>query len=166
MVGRIKESPQHQGESYPYESGRRQRLQSIGIGVSGMAAGDHPAGPAAPVLYVRLSARSLARHQPVRAYGVEGPRGLYERHDRLNCPDAQRLPLAGHGIRLASLRWRSERPLAAPSGAASPLHLYSEAAGRARRDSIDRHLEWAGKLEGRQADTVPGTCWANYFCAP
>ena len=34
----------------------------------------------------------------------------------LNCSDARRLSLARHGIRLASLRWRSKRPMAAASG--------------------------------------------------
>ena len=42
--------------------------------------------------------------------------GFFKGVIHVNCSDARRLSLAGHGIRLASLRWRSGRPVAAASG--------------------------------------------------
>jgi hypothetical protein len=42
--------------------------------------------------------------------------GFFKGSHHLNCSDARRLSLARHGIRLASLRWRSERPMAAAGG--------------------------------------------------
>ena len=50
------------------------------------------------------------------------------------------------------------RPLAAAVGSASPFQRDHELARRARRDSLDWHVERAGKLEGRQAHAVPGAC--------
>ena len=42
--------------------------------------------------------------------------GFFKRSSiAVNCSDARRLSLARHGIRLASLRWRSECPMAAAS---------------------------------------------------
>ncbi len=102
---------------------------------------------------------------PVRAHGVEDPRGIFQRHHQLNRSDARRLSLAGYGIRLATFRWCQACPLAAATGSASPLQPDYEPAHRARRDSVDWHFERAGKLEGRQAHRVRGACWNAYFQA-
>src|SRR6516162_6192231 len=99
---------------------------------AGHCAGWHAAGGAS----LRVRIESSARCQSIRAHGLEDPRGLYQRQGLLNCSDARLLSLARHGIRLASLRWRSERPLAAATGPASPLQQYYEPARRARRDSF------------------------------
>src|SRR5262245_20829448 len=49
----------------------------------------HRAGlDAAGVASLRVRVESIACRQPVCAHVVEGPRGLFQRHDHLNCPDA------------------------------------------------------------------------------
>ena len=65
--------------------------------------------------------------------------GFFKGVDQLNCSDARRLSLAGHGIRLASLRWRSGRPMAAAAGEHLPEQQYSKPARRARWESLDWH---------------------------
>jgi hypothetical protein len=73
------------------------------------------------MLRLRLRAESRAGRQPVRAQVVDHPRGLFQRRHPGHRPDARRLPLAGRGIRPASLRWCQGRRLAAATGSASPL---------------------------------------------
>src|SRR5882672_3043396 len=87
---------------------------------AGFCAGRHPAG-LAPLL-VRI--RTVARRQSILPYGVEDPRGLWQRPDCFDRSDTQRLSLAGYTIRIAPLRRRQDDPLAASRGPASPLQLY------------------------------------------
>ncbi len=71
---------------------------------------------ASGVLRMCFRLKPVSRHQSIRAHRLDHPRRLFQRRHQLNCSDARRLSLARHGIRLASLRWRSERPLAAAGG--------------------------------------------------
>ena len=68
------------------------------------------------------------------------------------------------GTEFGLLRFDGVRavPWEPPAGAASPQQRYQKLAGRARRTSLDWHLQRACKLEGRQADSLPGTGWADY----
>src|SRR6266853_2499456 len=63
----------------------------------------HSAGRRGGVpLLIRVE--SGAGRQSIRTHRVDGPRGLFQGYNRRNCPDAGRVPLAGYGIRLASIR--------------------------------------------------------------
>ena len=68
------------------------------------------------VVSVCVGAESGARCQPVRAYGLESPRGLFRRQHHFHRPDAGWISLGRDLIRLVSLRWRPECPLAAAGG--------------------------------------------------
>src|SRR6266852_4207020 len=96
-------------------------------------------GHAAGVVPVCDGAGCGAGRESVRAHGVEDPRGLYKRTDHLYSADAGRLSLAGYGIRLASLRWCAERPLAVAARSAATVQLHFDAARLARRHSLDWH---------------------------
>src|SRR5712691_6543035 len=90
-----------------------------------------------------------AGREPVRAHGVEDSRWLFEEHDHRNCADARRLSLAGHGIRLAPLRWRPRCSVATASGCATPQHNHPRPARLPRWDALDWHDERARELDGR-----------------
>ena len=51
----------------------------------------------------------------------------------------------GSGIRLVSLRWRSQYPLATTCGSASPRQSPYSLARHARRHSLDWHVWWPCK---------------------
>src|SRR6266404_2243544 len=131
-----------------YEESRRTRTNVFRTRHSD---GFHTAG------LVSASARieSIAGRQSVRAHGVEDSRWLYKRPDHFNCSNARWLSLAWYGVRFATLRRCSERPLAAADGSAALIQFHLQPAGLARRDSLDWHIEGPRKLEGRQAHSVP-----------
>ena len=68
------------------------------------------------------------------------------------------------GTEFGLLRFDGVRAVAvgAASRAASPQQRYQKLARRARRAALDWHLQRARQLEGRQADSLPGTGWADY----
>jgi DNA-binding NarL/FixJ family response regulator len=58
-------------------------------------------------------------------------------HPDITLMDLQ--PLAGYGMRLASLRWRQKRSLAAAAGSKPPVQHHYEPARHARRNFLDWH---------------------------
>src|SRR6266849_10560549 len=65
-----------------------------------------------------------AGRESVRAHGVEDSRRLLQRQHHLNRADARRLSMVGHGIWLASLRWRSRGSMAASGWSAATREFH------------------------------------------
>ena len=101
--------------------------------------------------------------------------GFFKGMIDVNCPDARRLSLARHGIRLASLRWRSERPMAAAGGEHLPSsYIRSLLAARDGRlwigtekglaswkdGKLTHYPELAGRVVSLLEDRE-GTIWAG-----
>src|SRR5215469_11144352 len=59
--------------------------------------------PAPPLGPFCLLARSLPRHQPIRAHGVASARRICQRSDLVYCADTRRLFVGGYGARLVSV---------------------------------------------------------------
>src|SRR6266581_4020971 len=106
-------------------------------------------GYAAGVGVWRLCVGLGAGRESVCAYGLEDSRWLYQRRDHLNCADVRWLSLVGHGIWLASLRWRSRGSMAASGWSAATRESHYLPVSCSRRRSLDRHDGGAGQLERR-----------------
>ncbi len=97
---------------------------------------------------VRRRTRPGAGHQPVRPHRVADQGRVCEGQHPRDRADAGRLSLARDGLRLAALRWRPGRPVAAACRAAAPRPRRSDAGRCARWNVVDRHqarprhLEW------------------------
>ena len=82
----------------------------------------HPPG----VLLQCFGLEPVHRYQSILAHGLDGPRRLFQRPHPRNCLDSGWLPLAGHGARLASLRRRACRSVAAAGRRATPGNFISD----------------------------------------
>src|SRR5262249_41393973 len=71
---------------------------------------------------------------------------------------ARRLSLAGYRVRLASLRWGQNCPLAAAGESASCRRCNQKPARHPRWNSMDWCRQKLGKLEGWQAHAISRTC--------
>src|SRR5215475_8525886 len=101
-----------------------------------------PAG----VVCLRSCARSVLGYKSVCAHGMEGARRIRQRANRGDCPDSRRIPLAGYGSWFDSLRRSSWRSVATLWLGATPQQFHNGPAGRARRHSLDWHVEGACQL--------------------
>src|SRR5256712_572205 len=104
-----------------FSSARRTRGRSRpeNTTIHGQVAKRRVGGADAPLLEQRLRPRSITGRQPVRAHGLEDSRRVYRGPDPSDRTDARRLSLAGHGVRIASLRRRPSRAVATSGGAPS-----------------------------------------------
>jgi hypothetical protein len=133
------------------------------------------------VLPLCFRLKPISRHQSIRAHRVDGPRRLFQRQHHLNCSDARRLSLARHGIRLASLRWRSKPTHGSRRRVSISPAAYSKPARRARWASLDWHHEglasWkdgklthypelAGQVVYTLLEDREGTVWAGGSARP
>ena len=133
-------------------------------------------GLPAVVVPTCVGAESGPGRQPVRAHGVENSRGFFRRQHHLHRPDAGRISLGRDSLRLVSLRWRPDRPLAATAGSASPLHhIRSLVAARDgtlwigtsnglaswKNGKLTQYAELAGLVINALVEDDEGSIWAG-----
>ena len=141
----------------------------------------HRGGPSRRRLRLRLCVESLSRHQPVRAQRVDRPGRVLQGDHLHDCPDARWVSLARHGIRLVSLRWRSQCPLGTTCGSASPrrrrLRLLAAHDGTLWMGTFAGLVTWSGArltrrpdLDGQFVTSLledrEGTVWAGTLASP
>jgi len=118
--------------------------------------------PAALVSF-RTRVRRFIRRKSIRSHGVAGSRWFHARLHQVNCADARWLHMAGHWLRVVSVRRRPRRALAATlEWRTTSQQCYRVPPCRPRRHFLDRHNGRLGELERWKTHSVPGSCWLAY----